>query len=145
MRDQQAGVTLIEILVVLVVIAVASGGAVALLVGDRSAPPLSRAVVMMSQDIERARIANVSRLSGIEMRLTEDGYSIRSGGIETRRDLPGNVRLNGAPAQFIVSPLGLPHDLQPLSVALTSGAQTKRLQFDGLTLRDVSGAPNAQE
>ena len=134
MRQAQAGVTLVEMLVVLAVIAVMAGGTLAVLARDRQAAPLARAVATMTADLEQAAARNADRLSGFSVQWAGDGYVIQTGPDALRRDLPRGVVLRGSAELVAVSALGIPADLQAVTFALSSGAHTTTLQFDGVSV-----------
>ena len=68
----QAGLTLVELTVVMLIVAALAVTAIPTMTGDSSAAAFDRAVKRLGQELQRARIAAVSRREDHAIRLTDD-------------------------------------------------------------------------
>lgn len=143
MRRGEAGLTLLEVLVVLAVLSVIAGSAITLVPVTRAGAPLDRAAAALADDLTRAGTGNAVRATGLEIDWSDRGYRIRGGGLDTSRDLPAGVILTATQVPpFKVSTLGYPEALRPLDLTLAAGSKRVALRFDGLSMLEGDDAPN---
>lgn len=145
-RDPRAGMTLIEVLVVLAIVGV-SAGVVVLAAGSGGR--------QVSVESEANRLADRLRLAADEVLVTRrplsltweaGGYQFTSGqdanipgeALRDRHVLPAGVRLSAAGA---ASPTALdPDGAEPVAVFVLAGdGQVRRVMFDGLNATIESG------
>lgn len=152
-RRAESGVTLVEILVVLVIVALAAG-AVGLAIGPATrtggvdqaaellAARLNRAadeVILTGQPMAFVWTAQMYRF---EM-LQDNGWVPHPVPILGKaQDLDGAVRLTAEPPDgaFVVQAASWPASGTALSVTLEQGSAARTVIFDGLSARIVSGA-----
>lgn len=144
-RHAQSGVTLVEMLVALAIVAVLAGSAVALLPVGRSQAPLDHALRDLSQDLMQVAQTNALTATGFTVEWTDTSYRILAGGTIVSRDLPNGVDLQiKGTSPFVVSSLGVPEDLRPITMTLKARRADRELHFDGLNLGPTVGGADAQ-
>jgi general secretion pathway protein H len=135
-RRPEAGVTLIEMMIVLVVIGVATGAATLGLgaVGRADAPAheARRLATVIGQGIDDALISGVTRAVAWDAR----GYRVGTGG---RHDLPAAVTLTRSDFLPDAAVLSANAASVPLAFVLTGGGDVWHVDFDGLSVRAVPG------
>ena len=146
-RDGEAGVTLLEILIVLVIVG-AMAGMISLSVGGAgSASGLERAATLMASRL--TLVAERAALTGEDAAIAwaPEGYRFlqyRDGAWQPH-ELPqmtaaarlGTLRLSGAEsgASAVISADLVPSDARPMRWELTDGAARVSVVFDGLVAR----------
>lgn len=142
MRQGEAGLTLIEILVVLAILAVVAGSAVFVMPRDAGSASLARVSETLVTDLTRAAQIAAPLARPMTLSWTRTSYSIETGtGLETR-ELPSAITLRSAlESPFHVTAFGLPAEIDPLVLELSNTQGSLIVQFDGLNAVEVSNAP----
>ena len=144
MRRSQAGLTLIEVLVVLAIVAIMSGSAVMVLPRDAAPSGLENAARGLTQDLRNTAEATASRAVPVQFEWTQSSYHLTAGSRTLTRELPAGVVLTAdLAAPYLVSAVGVPSRLVPLHLTLSGVQRDIRLQFDGLTVTDLTGGVDA--
>jgi len=129
-RQRNAGVTLLEMLTVLTVLAVITGSALTLL--PVRGPSSSDVLATLADDLDRAAKDNIVRATGMTVAWTADSYRITVG----RKTITGAWPI-GEPVTatseppFLVSALGVPERMRSLVLTHPDGV----IVFDGISAR----------
>lgn len=133
-RDRQAGVTLVEVLVTLSIIAVLAGLSIlAFGPGGRGAAAEFTAE-RLADDLNTAALVSFTTGAPAEVDASRDSYRIRQGSEAPRVvEVPGGVRLSGSTGGTLRI---LPDGTGAVSEWRVTGARTPWIvTFDGLTAR----------
>jgi prepilin-type N-terminal cleavage/methylation domain-containing protein len=146
MRHTEAGLTLIEMLVALSIVAVMAGSAVALLPRGNTAPNAQRALGSLMHDLNAAAGKTAALALPLELDWSAESYTLTTGSRVDLHTLPKGVQLRAdLPPPYRVSAVGVPQDLAPLRLTLTDASRSESLQFDGLRATVLAGATHASE
>lgn len=141
-RARDAGVTLIETLVVLAILGTAVGAAMLALPRGESAPTATREAQLLQARLTRAVEASLGALRPVQMRWDPAGYEFEQWDgtdwephpvpvLAARHDLAGGVTLDGE-GRLQITPELLPPQDGPLRLTLQGGAPVV-LRFDGFS------------
>lgn len=128
MRKGESGFTLVEVLIVLAIIGVASGAVILGLGSSRQASAFA----------EAQRIASLVRLASDQalvddrpfvLALDASGYAVPGVEVE-RRSFPEGIRVAAGEALLVIGPDGMG---RPFDILVTSDAGQARVRYDGLS------------
>ncbi|WP_323764746.1 prepilin-type N-terminal cleavage/methylation domain-containing protein [Marinovum sp.] len=139
-RSREAGVTLIETLVVLAILGTAVGAAMLALPQRNSAPTAAREAQLLQARLTRAVEASLGALAPLRMRWDARGYSFEQWDetdwqalavpiLSARHEFTGGVTLEGE-GELRITPELLPPEGGPLRLTLQGGGAAV-LRFDG--------------
>lgn len=150
-RDAEAGLTLVEVLVVLVLIATVAGAVGLSLGSDRGAATLSSEMTLLQARFDRASDEALLSGAAVAFAWSETGYRFVVGAPDDWRPhpvsilgaphaLPNEIRLSGAQAGerfFVVTPDLWPAEGAPLELRFEQdgGTGAERLIWDGAAAR----------
>lgn len=135
----EAGVSLIEVMVVMAVIATMAAAAFAPLRSERFESPLSRSAEDLVAQLDRLSSTALMRGKPFVITPLADGRGLSVSLEDQSIALEDGVRLQIRQSEpFVISKLGIPRTLRPLELTLIGAGGQVEILFDGLTAREVT-------